>query len=65
MPHPWLNLHKSTAAINYFFSNMTNTVIVMTLGDLRNRHTTAVPFSPFTYDDEIKFAFMVNFIFLI
>jgi hypothetical protein len=34
MPNPWLNVHKSTAAMNYFFSNMTNTVIVMTLGDL-------------------------------
>ena len=46
MPNPWLNVHKSTAAMNYFFSNMTNTVILMTLGDLRIRHTTAVPFSP-------------------
>ena len=46
MPNPWLNVHKSTAAMNCFFSNMTNTVIVMTLGDLRFRHTTAVPFSP-------------------
>ena len=49
MPNPWLNKHKSTAAMNYFFSNMTNTVIFMTLGDLtslRIRHTTAVPFSP-------------------
>ena len=45
MPNPWLNVHKSTAAMNYFFSNMTNTVIFMTLGDLRIRHTTAVPFS--------------------
>jgi hypothetical protein len=26
--------------MNYFFSNMTNTVICMTLGDLRIRHTT-------------------------
>jgi hypothetical protein len=42
----WLNVHKSTAAMNYFFSNMTNTVIFMTLGGLRIRHTTAVPFSP-------------------
>jgi hypothetical protein len=33
MPNPWLNEHKSTAAMNYFFSNMTNTVIFMTLGD--------------------------------
>jgi hypothetical protein len=46
MPNPWLNVHKSTAARNYFFSNMTNTVIFMTLGYLRIRHTTAVPFSP-------------------
>jgi hypothetical protein len=46
MPNPWLNVHKSTAAMNYFFSNMTNTVIFMTLGYLRIRHTTAVPFSP-------------------
>ena len=46
MPNPWLNVHKSTVAINYFFSNMTNTVIFMTLGDLRIRHTLAVPFSP-------------------
>ena len=45
MPNPWLNVHKSTAAMNYLFSNMTNTVIFMTLGDLRFRHTTAVPFS--------------------
>jgi hypothetical protein len=22
MPNPWLNVHKSTAAMNYFFSNM-------------------------------------------
>ena len=53
MPNPWLNKHKSTAAMNYFFSNMTNTVIFMTLGDLtslRIRHTTAVPFSPFAYE---------------
>jgi hypothetical protein len=46
MPHPWLNLHKSTAVINYFVSNMTNTVIVVTLCALRNSHTAAVPFSP-------------------
>ena len=46
MPKPWLNVHKSTAAMNYFFSNMTNTVIFMTLGYLRICHTTAVPFSP-------------------
>jgi hypothetical protein len=52
MPNPWLNVHKSTAAMNYFFSNMTNTVILITLGDLRIRHTTAVPFSPFTYEYE-------------
>jgi hypothetical protein len=45
MPNPWLNVHKSTAAMNYFFSNMT-------LGYLRIRHTTAVPFSPFTYEYE-------------
>jgi hypothetical protein len=37
--NPWLNVHKSTAAMNYFFSNMTNNVICMTLGDLRIRHT--------------------------
>ena len=54
MPNPWLNVHKSTAAMNYFFSNMTKTVIFMTLGDLRIRHTTAVPFPPFTYDDGIS-----------
>jgi hypothetical protein len=46
MPNPWLKEHKSTAAMNYFISNMTNTVIFMTLGDLRMQHTTAVPFSP-------------------
>ena len=46
MPNPQLNVHKSTAAMNYFFSNITNTVIFMTLGDLRIHHTTAVPFSP-------------------
>jgi hypothetical protein len=23
LPNPWLNVHKSTAAMNYFFSNMT------------------------------------------
>ena len=46
MPNPWLNVHKSMAAMNYLFSNMTNTVIFMTLGDLRIRHTTAVLFSP-------------------
>jgi hypothetical protein len=40
------NVHKSTAAMNYFFSNMTNTVIFMTLGDLRIHHTMAVPLSP-------------------
>ena len=51
MPNPWLNVHKSMAAMNYFFSNMTNTVIFMTLGDLRIRHTTAVPY---TYDDRIS-----------
>ena len=45
MPNPWLNVHKSMAAMNYFFSNMTNTEIFMTLGDLRIRHTTAVPFT--------------------
>jgi hypothetical protein len=45
MPNPWSNVHKSTAAMNYFFSNMTNTVICMTLGDLRIHHTTAGPFS--------------------
>jgi hypothetical protein len=37
---------KSTAAMNYFLSNTTNTVIFMTLGDLRIHHTMAVPFSP-------------------
>ena len=42
----WLNEHKSTAAMNYFFSNMANTVICMTLGYLRIHHATAVPFSP-------------------
>ena len=52
MPNPWLNVHKSTAAMNCFFSNMTNTVLAVTLGDLRFRHTTAVPFSPFTYECE-------------
>jgi hypothetical protein len=46
MPNPWVNVHKSTAAMNYFFSNMTNTIIFMTLGDHRIHHTTAVPFSP-------------------
>jgi hypothetical protein len=40
------HVHKSTAAMNYFFSNMTNTVISMSLGDLRIRHTTVVAFSP-------------------
>jgi hypothetical protein len=45
MPNPLLNVHKSMAAMNYFFSNMTNTEIFMTLGDLRIRHTTAVPFT--------------------
>jgi hypothetical protein len=41
----WWNVHKSTAAMNYLFSNMTNTVIFMTLtlGHLRIRHTTVVP----------------------
>ena len=38
--------HKSTAAMNYSFSKMTNTIIFMPLGDLRIRHTTAVLFSP-------------------
>jgi len=46
MPTPWLNVHKFTAAMNYFFSNMTNTVFVKILGDLRIRYTTAVSFSP-------------------
>jgi hypothetical protein len=46
MPNPWLNVHKSTAAMNYFFSNMTNTVIFMNLGYLRIRQTMAVLFSP-------------------
>ena len=45
-PNPWLNIHKSTAAMNFCVPNMTNTVIFMTLGYLRIRHTTAVPFSP-------------------
>jgi hypothetical protein len=31
MPNPWLNVHKSMAAMNYFFSTMTNTVIFMTV----------------------------------
>jgi len=44
MPNPWLYVHKSAAAMSYFFSNVTNTVIFMTLGDLRIRHTMAVPF---------------------
>jgi hypothetical protein len=35
-------IYKSTAAMNYFFSNMTNTVIFMTVGDLRIHHTTAI-----------------------
>jgi hypothetical protein len=26
MPNAWLNVHKSTAVMNYFFSNMTNTI---------------------------------------
>jgi len=39
-------VHTSTAAMNYVFSNMTNTVIFMSLGDLRIRHTMAVPLSP-------------------
>jgi hypothetical protein len=42
MSNQWLNVHKSTAAMNYFFSNMTSTVIFMTLGDLRIRHTIPV-----------------------
>jgi hypothetical protein len=40
------HVHKSTAAMNYFFSNMTNTVIFMSLGDLRIRHTMVVALSP-------------------
>ena len=52
MPNPWLNVHKSMAAMNYFFSNMTNTVIFMTLGYLIIRHTMTVPLSTFTYEYE-------------
>ena len=43
---PMVECTQSTAAMNYFFSNMTNTVIFMTLGYLKIRHTTADPFSP-------------------
>jgi hypothetical protein len=60
MPNPWVNVHKSTAAMNYFFSNMTNTVIVMTLGYLRIRHTTAVPFSPLHIWIRILVVYVVN-----
>ena len=40
------HVHKSTAAMNYFFPNMTNTIIFMSLCDLIIRYTTTVPFSP-------------------
>ena len=49
MSNPWLNVHKSTAAMNDFFSNMTNTVIFMTLGYLRIR---LFRLAPFTYEYE-------------
>jgi hypothetical protein len=60
MPNPWLNVHKSTAAMNYFFSIMTNTVIIMTIGDLIVRHTTAVPFSPLHIWIRILFVYVVK-----
>ena len=59
MPNPWLNVHKFTAAMNYFFSNMTNTVIFMTLGDLRIRHISTVPFNPLHI--RILVAYVVKF----
>ena len=46
MPNPWLNVHKSTAAMNCFFSNMTNTVIVMSATQRLFR------LAPFTYEYE-------------
>jgi len=39
---------------------MTNTVIFMTLGDLRIRHTTAVPFSPLHIWIRILVVYVVN-----
>ena len=60
MPNPWLNVHKSTAAMNYFFYNMTNTVIFMTQGDLRIRHTMAVPLSPLHIQIQILVVYVVK-----
>jgi len=46
LAQPMVKCTQIYAAMNYFFSNMTNTVIFMTLGYFRIRHTTAFPFSP-------------------
>jgi hypothetical protein len=40
------------AAMNYFFSNMTNTVIFMTLGDLESATQWLFRLAPFTYECE-------------